>query len=191
MVAWKRFPVPEFDADPFKDMTYEAPAPITPAEAAALGEKAASGDASAIGGHVVMPDEALFEKYDIKGDHRHAVFCALPSNAVQLLGRSWAWPIQRALILDSLDAASANVLYDWRTPRPMNTRLGPEDGVSVTGSCVVITGNKYADHWISNRTIVENDWQPEDASNGFRILSGSDDELDDFHDSYLAFTWSA
>lgn len=190
MVAWKRFPVPEFDADPFKDMEYTAPEPISPSDAAALGEKAASGDAGAIGAHVVMPDEALFEKYDIKGDDRHAVFCALPSGSVHLLGRSWAWRIQRALILDSLDAGSANVLYDWRTPRPMNTRLGPEDGVTLTsGSCVVITGNKFADHWLSNRSIVENDWQPEDAANGFRILAGSDDELDDFHDSYLAFTW--
>ena len=188
----KRFPVPEFDAEPFKDMTYEAPQALAAAEGAALAEKAKTGDASAIGAHAVTLDDGFFDHFDFKGEHRHAVLCALPQGPVQLLGHSWAWRIQRALVVDGLDASSAQVLHDWRTPRPMNTRLGPEDGVTLDGGPVVIlTGNKYAEHWLGNRSIIENDWDPGDGKAGFRILAGSDDELDDFHDCYLAFTWDA
>lgn len=192
MVAWKRFPVPEFDRDAFKDMAYEPPAVVAAADAEELVAKLRAGDESVCGGYVVMPDDALFARFAVEGDGRHALMCLLPDKPVHLLGRSWGWRIQRALIIDSLDAASAGVLHEWRTPRPMNTRLGPEDGVAADGGVVyVMTGNRCADHWIPNRSIIQNDWDPGDGKRGLRLLAASDDELDDFHDCYLAFTWAA
>ena len=192
MVAWKRFPVPEFDRDAFKDMAYEAPPILSAAEAADLITKRDAGDASVYGAYAVIPDDALFDRFTIQGEHRHAIMCLLPDEPVHLLGRSWGWHIQRALILDSLDADSAEVTFEWRTPRPMNTRLGPEDGVTTNGGVAyVMTGNRYADHWIANRSIIQNDWEPGDGKSGFRLLAATDDELDDFHDCYLAFAWPA
>ncbi len=192
MVAWKRFPVPEFNHDEFKDMSYTPPAIISQAEASNLITKCQSADEMVYGGYAVMPDDALFDKYAFKGEHRHAILCLLPNKPVQILGRSYAWPIQRALVLNAIDPETSEIIHDWKTPRPMNTRLGPEDGATWEGGPVyILTGHKYSDHWISNRSIIQGDWNPWDGDNGFRILSSSDDELDDFHDCYLSFRWSA
>ncbi len=192
MVEWQRFPVPEFKHEEFKDMEYEALALITAEDAAAMIGKLKGGDASVCGGHAIMPDDALFDRFSIKGDHRHAVLCLFPDKPVTLLGRTMAWFNQYALVLDSLDASSANILHEWRSPRPMNTRLGPEDGVPMSGgACYAIAGHLFADHYIGNRSIIQNDWDPGDGKAGFRILGNTDDELDDFHDTNLAFTWPA
>lgn len=190
MVAWKRFPVPEFNRNEFKEMAYTATTPLSPSDANALIERRKGEALDVYGGHVVMPAEALFERFKIRGEFRHAVMCLLPSAPVNLLGRSWAWKIQRALVLDSLEASSANVLHEWKTPRPMNTRLGPDDGVTVAGgTCYVITANKYADHWLGNRSIIDREWRPGSGRTGFRILGSSDPEIPDFHHTYLAFDW--
>lgn len=193
MVAWKRFPVPVFEHEVFKDMAYTAPAALSLQDADALAASLRGGGKSDVGGaHFVMPSEALFDRFQIKGEHRHAVMCLLPARSTHVLGRSWAWKIQRALVLDSLDAGAAKVLYDWKTPRPMNTRLGPEDGVELTQDiCYVITGNKFADHWLGNRSIIENNWESGHGRKGFRILGGSEPNMDDFHHTCLVFDWQA
>lgn len=189
MVAWKRFPIPEFDHNQFKDRPYAEPAALSLDQAHAVLAKFTS-RSEPCGGHVIMPVEGLFERFQIKGEHRHAVMCLLPSSPVHLLGRSWAWKIQRALILDSLDPASAKVLHDWKTPRPMNTRLGPEQGETFLGAvCYVITANMFADHWLGNRSIIDTEWDAGAGRKGFRILGSSEPDTRDFHDTYLAFDW--
>jgi hypothetical protein len=191
MVAWKRFPVPEFDHTPFKEMAYTPPLPLSPDEAEALVAKCQAGATGVYGGYVVAPEENLLARFQIRGEFAHAVMCLLPPSPVHLLGRSWAWKIQRALILDSLDAASAKVLYDWKTPRPMNTRLGPDNGVTLSrGPCYVITANKFSDYWLGNRSIIDRNGAPAGRT-GFRILGSSDPEGSDFHHTYLAFDWQA
>ena len=192
MVAWKRFPVPEFDHEAFKAMGYAAPTLLSVADAEALIAKRAGGDESVCGGHAVMPDDALFERFAVQGEHRHAVLCLLPEKSCHVVGRTYAWPIEGVFVLDSLDPASATALHEWKTPRPMNTLIGPEDGVELAGGAyVIMTGHRYADHWVSNRSIIENDWDPGDGRAGFRILCGSDDDKDDFHNCVLSFTWPA
>jgi hypothetical protein len=188
MVAWKRFPIPEFDHNQFKEMRYVSPATLSLDQANALVTKYTADQS---GGHVVMPAEELFDRFQIRGEHRHAVMCLLPSLPVHLLGRSWAWKIQRALILDSLDPGSAKVLYDWKTPRPINTRLGPDEGETFLGTvCYVITANKFADHWLGNRSILDMEWDAAGVGRkGFRILGSSEPDTNDFHDTYLAFDW--
>lgn len=192
MVAWKRFPVPEFDYEPFVEMEYEKPDLHTASQIADMAGQASGGDGSACGGYAIEPSADLLEKFSIKGDDCYAVAAVLPAKPVHLLGRSHAWRIQRALVLDSPDPGSAKIVHDWTTPRPMNSRLGPDDGVTLDGGVnYILTGNKYADHWLCNRTIIQNDWDPGDGRKGFRILANTDPELDDFHDCYLAFTWAA
>ncbi|MBX9590923.1 MAG: hypothetical protein K2X43_16670 [Hyphomonadaceae bacterium] len=182
MVAWKRFPVPEFKHEEFKDMAYTTPATVSPDDARGRPP----------GGHVVLASKELLERFQIRGEFAHAVMCVLPQQPTHLLGRSWAWKIQRALVLDTLDAASAKVLHDWTTPRPMNTRLGPDDGVTLPGgTCYVITASRYADHWLGNRSIVQGDWMPAPGRQGFRVLGSSEPDASDFHHTYLAFDWPA
>lgn len=182
MVAWKRFPVPEFEHDQFKDMAYAPPQMCSPEEARAQGQ---------LGGYATMPGADLLERFQIKGEHAHAVACVLPDKPTHLLGRSWAWKIQRALVLDSLQAASARVLHDWKTPRPMNTRLGPDDGVTLPGGIVfVITACRFADHWLGNRSIIQNNAPASAGRKGFRILGSSEPDFSDFHHTYLAFDWA-
>jgi hypothetical protein len=192
MVAWKRFPVPEFDYEPLRDLSAPPAKPIARSEADALAAKCKAGDLSVCGGYAVAPGAALLDRLKVKGDDAHAVMCLLPQKSVRLLGRSWAWRIQGAWVLDSLEAGSAKVLHHWKTMRPMNTRLGPDDGVTIKARiCYVLTANRFADHWISNRSVIENAWSPGAGRKGFRILGGSDPELNDFHHTYLAFDWPA
>lgn len=192
MVAWKRFPVPEFEYESLKDMS-EAPAtPISDGDAAALLAKHKSGDMSACGGYAVKPPAALLDKIKLKGDDVVAVMCLLPAKPVRVLGRSWAWKIQNAWILDSLDAGQTKVLHEWKTTRPMNTRLGPDDGVTLqTPVAYILSGNKYADHWRPNRSVIQNGWNAGTGRKGFRILGGSEPDLNDFHHACFMIDWPA
>ena len=189
---WQRFPIPPFDRDPFKDMDWQAPAYLAEAE---IAEKIAAG---AHGAYPVLPGEDFFAKLDVRGEHRHALLCILPEapgTEVRILGRSYAWPIQRAWIIDSLDPASLQVIADWRTLRPMNTRLGPDDGIAHSvakgggGAVYLVTARGHGDHWIGNRTIVDNDWDGSAAGNGFRVLSSATEDSRDFHDCNVSFAW--
>ena len=192
MVAWKRFPVPEFDRDAFKDMEYQPPAVVAAADAEDLIAKLRAGDDSVCGGYAVMPDDALFGRLAVEGEQRHAIMCLLPDKPVHLLGRSWGWRIQRALVIDSLDPASTDVLHEWRTPRPMNTRFGPEEGVTLETSHVyILSGRIVSDYTRGNRVMIDNDWSPGNGSAGFRVIAACNEGADDFHDSCFQFSWQA
>ncbi|MEK9724584.1 MAG: hypothetical protein VW405_14025 [Rhodospirillaceae bacterium] len=178
-MAYLRFPVPEYDFRPFKGLDWSPPALLG---ANAIEQHIAD---NAYGAYPVQADAALFDKFGVQGDHRHAVMCVTPASGAHLLGRSYAWWNQRALILDSLDAASATIVHDWRTPRPMNTRFGPEDGVDLAGGvCYVVACHMYDDHWLGNRTLIDND-----MDGGFRVLGASKDDTNEFCEFNLTFTW--
>lgn len=184
-MAYLRFPVPAFDRHALKNKDWSAPDLLSADDAAA---KAASGDAVAC---AVAGSDALFEKFDIRGDNRHVVMTALPGSAT-MVGRSWAWFNQRVIVLDSLDAGSANIIADWKTPRTCNTRLGPEDGITVEGvvysiHCKIYEGWETGSvpFYEGNRTLIESD------DNEIRVLSSSDAECGAFHHCNLTFTWNA
>lgn len=190
-MAYLRFPIPEFDYKQFDGLSWQAPEYISSDEIERLATAQADGDASANGAYPVSAGDDVFEKFDIRGDHRHAVMCVLPDGDVHLLGRSYAWWNQRVIVSDSLDAGSLTAIYDWRTPRPKNTRLGPDDGVTISGGVYyVISSHMYDDHWVANRTLIENDWDGGDAGNGFRVLGASKDNANEFFDCCLSFTWN-
>ena len=120
----KRFPIPDFDRDQYKNLAWLKPQGLPSAEALKANNAAASGPIA------VAINSQLAAKFKFEGAHLHAMMCTLPPGSVSIVGRSWAWPVQRALILDSLDASSAKVIADWTTPRPMSTRIGPDNGKS-------------------------------------------------------------
>jgi hypothetical protein len=182
---WQRFPIPEFDRDPFKDRDWRAPDYLSESEAA---EKIAAG---AHGAYPVLPGEDFFAKLEVRGERRHALLCVLPETEVHILGRSYAWPIQRAWIVDSPNPGKLKVVADWKTPRPMNNRLGPDDGIIHGGGTVyLVTATGHGDHWIGNRTIVDNAWDGGGAGDGFRVLSSASEDSRDFHDCNVSFAWS-
>jgi hypothetical protein len=189
---WRRFSVPEFDRHVFKKMDWSAPAFLSQDEINGLIDRQKSGDATAYGCYPVMPDEALFDRLKIQGEHRHAALCVLPDREVTILGRSFAWYIQKAWILESLEPDASGSVAEWKTPRPMNVRLGPTDGMTHgSGILYVVTGHAYGDHWIGNRTILQNGLETADGDHECRILSASLDDKNDFHDCNLSFTWEA
>lgn len=188
----KRFPVPEFNRDEFKNLDWAPPKVLSAGERDKLVSSARAGEARP-GAQAVTADEALYAKHGFRGDHRLAIMCILPKGReVTVLGRSYAWSLQRALLLDSLDPITGKVIADWRTPRTMNTRLGPENGITLQAGVVfALLGNRYADHWIANRVAIDNQVGIVPGEPGFRILSAYDDQSNDFHACNLAFSWKA
>ncbi len=183
----KRFPIPEFDRDAFKNRAWSAPVLLDAAGQQRLRDAAKRGETGACGGHAIAVDAALAAKYKFEGAHLHALYCVLPPAPVQLVGRSWAWPIQRALVLDGSAAATAQVLADWTTPRPMNTRLGPDNGITLPGGpVVVLLGHRVGERWIANRTLVSGDGST--AGKGFSVISACGED-NDFHACNLTFSW--
>ena len=189
-MAYLRFAIPAFDYEEFLGMDWSAPALLSDDEAGRLIEARASGDEAAHGCYpVALPDD-FRAAYDLRGDYCHGVLCLLPSSGGHLLGRSQGWYTQRAWVVDSLDAGSHTVIADWKTPRPVNVRLGPENGIDLDrGVLYVVTAHGFADHWIGNRTIADNDWPGEEGRQGFRVLSSALDDRNDFYDCNLTFTW--
>ena len=188
-VGFKRFPVPEFEHVALKNMPWKPPVFLDPAEAQRLVAARLEGDTGALGAYPVLPSDALFDHLRLRGEHRHALLCILPDRAVTVLGRSTAWSIQQAWIVSSLDPQSLSMLAQWKTPRPMNTRLGPENGIELTQRIVyVLVGHRYGDHWIGNRSIVQADGKKEATGGGFAIFSAASD-VDNFHDCNLYFSW--
>ncbi len=173
----KRFPVPEFDRHSLKNLEWNAPA-IAP------GPKH-----DEFGCVAVDASAALYNKFQFCGDHLMAVACTLPNTSITLSGNSFAWPIQRAVVIDSLAPDSCRIIADWTTPRPMNTRFGPDGGVTVNATeLYVLIGHKVADQWVANRLLLDNDW-PGNQGHGFRILASSETEINDFHDAIVYFEW--
>ncbi len=184
----KRFPVPEFERDLFKNLPWTEPSALSPAAASGVAATAQNGGGRAVGGHPVAIDGELAAKFGFHMEGKPAIMCVLPAGEIHLTGRSWAWPIQRAVVIDSLDARTATVVADWHTPRPMNTRLGPDAGIVVDKKVLyVLCGHKYGDHWLANRTLVASTTNP--AGQGFSVLSASDEDINDFHACNLFFSW--
>jgi len=185
----KRFPLPAFDYGRYKNRSWTPPTILSADLEARRYVTAKTDGPVTVGCDPVAVSPAFCERFKLEGDHRHALMCILPRQGITLVGRSHAWAIQLALVVDSLDASSANVLFEWKTPRPMNTRLGPEAGASFEARvCYVVCAHRYADRWLFNRTQIETD--NGSGAPGFTILSASDDEIDDFHACNLSFTWS-
>ena len=185
----KRFPIPEFDHDELKSLAWAAPDLLDFKAAARIVEAAGNGDTSAYGAYPVAASDAFLDSLSVRGDHRHAVLCVMPGTGVTMLGRSHAWKIQRTMVANSVDGPSTGLLLDWKTPRPMNTRLGPEGGVAAPAAAVyLVLVHRYSDYWVANRTIADNEWTSPSGS-GFRVLSADDEEYDDFHSSVVSFYW--
>ena len=183
----KRFPIPEFDRDQYKNRAWSAPTLLGAADQLRLRETAKKGEASVYGAHAVALDVDVAARFKFSGQHLHALMCVMPSRSVQIVGRSWAWPVQRALVLDASDA-NAQVIVDWTTPRPMSTRLGPDGGVEIKGGVVyLVIGNRYGTSWIGNRTLTDVAGAP--GGQGFDVLSASGDDNNDFHACNIAFRW--
>ncbi|MEM7224467.1 MAG: hypothetical protein AAF495_15925 [Pseudomonadota bacterium] len=188
-MEWRRFPVTAFDHRVLKKRPYAQPTPISGEEEARIVEAAAGGDASVAGGYAVTPNGALLEALDFRGAHQDMVLCALPGPGAQLLGRSYAWFNQRAFILDR-NASDAETLFNWRTPRPMNTLLGPETGVTLDRAVIyILSGRMLSDHTRGNRVMIDQDWSPGEGRAGFRVITACDEGEDNFHDSCFELSW--
>ena len=185
----KRFPIPEFDHEALKSLAWTSPDLLDLAAAARIVEAAEDGDTSACGAYPVAASDAFLDSLSVRGAYRHAVLCVMPAAGVRVLGRSYAWRIQRAVAAHGAEAPPAELLVDWKTPRPMNTRLGPGDGIAAPAAAMyLVLAHRYSDHWVANRTIVDGAWTGS-SGNGFRVLSCDNDESDDFHASVVSFEW--
>ena len=185
----KRFPIPEFDHDALKSLGWTAPELLDREAAARIVEAAGSGDTSAYGAYPVAASDAFLDALSVRGDRAHAVLCVMPAAGVTMLGRSYAWKIQRAMAAPGVGGPATGLLLDWKTPRPMNTRLGPEEGVAAPAAAMyLVLAHRYSDHWVANRTIADNGWTSP-SGNGFRVLSADTEEFDDFHSSVISFCW--
>ncbi len=174
----KRFPVPEFDRYPLKNLSWQPPTIQDSLSAKELGCVAMNASAE------------YYDRFQFQGESLVAVACRLPDQELTISGNSFAWPIQRAVITDSLDASSCKILADWKTPRPMNTRLGPDGGIKErVREAYILLGHQFADHWIGNRIMLDNEWSGS-LGNGFRILSSSETQIDDFHDAVIYVEWA-
>ena len=177
-MAYIRFPIPEFDHKGLRGLDWSEPKYLSEDAAAA---KAA--DPSARGAFHLKAADALLQRFNISGEHCHALLCRAPAGA-RLVGRSHSWWLQRAVILDSPDPTGASVVADWRTPRPINTRFGPEAGIELDGRPLyVLSCHGLADKWIGNRTLVQ------DVNGGFRIVATAKDDTAKFDEFCLTFTW--
>lgn len=186
----KRFPIPEFERERFKDLPWRPPPFLSAHEHEALRNKAAANGAFKGAAHHVELPADFCERHRLRGQWAHAVLCMLPTREVRVIGRSHAWFIQQALVVDSLDIARSRVLVQWKTPRPMNTRLGPEQGITLerVDTVYVICAHRYSDYWIVNRTAIDD--ATLDGRAGFSVISTSDDEINDFHACNVSFSWS-
>lgn len=190
-MEWKRFPVTKFEYRVLKNRPYDPPSPISSEEEARIVDAAASGDSSVAGAYAVEPNPSLLEALGFKGEHVTMMLCALPGPGAHLQCRSYAWFNQRVFILDR-NAPDAETIHDWHTPRPMNTLLGPEDGVTLNNTAVyVLNGRILSDHTRGNRVMIDPDWTPGDGKAGYRIIAACDEGDDNFHDSCLEFTWQS
>lgn len=184
----KRFPIPDFDRDQYKNKPWSPAALISDAQHKQLTQAGAASDSQSVGVYCVAVPAAFAQQFALKGEHLHALMCILPKGGAHVVGRSWAWPIQRALVVDNLSGASTKTLIDWTTPRPMNTRLGPQDGADLPGGVVyVVFANRYGQEWIGNRSLS----QPQASGGGVELMSACGDEGNDFHACNLQLRWAA
>jgi len=187
----KRFPIPEFEYEELKGIAWTAAPLLDPGEVQARADAAAGGDSSACGAWPVAVDDGYFDALNVRGDHRTAVTCVLPASGVTVTGRSHAWNVQGVMATEGMPRAGAALLFQWKTPRPMNTRLGPENGIPAPASVLtLVSGHRFDDHWIGNRCAVDASWHPPEGE-GFRVLWCDDAVRNDFHCAVVSFTWGS
>ena len=178
-MAYIRFPIPVFDHKKLRGLDWVPPAVLNEGEI-----KSKISNQTTYGGFTVESPNSLNKNFNIQGEHTHAILCIVPEGTL-LVGRSYSWWLQRALVLDSLDGDVSNIIYDWRTPRPINNRFGPEEGVVLNQNIIyVASSHNYASHWVANRTLIEN------YENGLRILGTAKEGTSNFHEFCLTFSWS-
>lgn len=189
-MAWKRFPVPEFDYRPLKGRNFDPPDTISKAEEDRIVAAAEAGDISVAGAYAVEPDQDLLDRLKFAGKNRQMFLCVLP-NGGHLMGRSMAWFNQRAKFLDK-NSADGELLFEWSTPRTHNTRLGPEAGVDLERSHIyLLSGRILEDEDHGNLVMVDDQWTPGDNLDGYRVIAACDKDSKDFHDSCFMFSWAA
>jgi len=182
----KRFPLQEFDYEPLKDLNWIEPAYLGNDDIDRLVSTGTDGDGVQPTSLPVCASDDFFERFNIIGEHRHAVLCRTPNSTIRVVGRSHAWKKQRLIIVDSLDPAECSVLLDWKTSRPMSTRLGPKEGMTVSGGIwFAVFTHMVSAHLVGNRTLLR---MGEDGV-GMSILSSSEPEINDFHDCNLYLHW--
>lgn len=180
----KRFPIPEFDYEDLREVAWSAPTLLS------VDEVRERIDAGERGAWPVAAPDAFYDAFDLDGEHRCAVVCALPAGA-HMLGRSHAWNVQRLVAVEGLPEAGAAASLDWKTPRPMNTRLGPQDGIDAPAQVLtLVSGHRYDARWVANRCAVDGDWAPENAA-GVRVTWCDDAERNNFHSVVVSFAWAA
>lgn len=186
----KRFVLPDFDYEGLKDLEWSSPTFISEGDAIQRAQSAMSEDGIDVGVFPVQVSDALYERFDIRGPHRHAVLCITPKRELTLLGKSHAWKKQRLLILDGIDNNNAEVLIDWKTARPMSTRLGPIDGTQLTGGAwYVLFSHMIGDYFVGNRTLFGSANQEGEGADRLSIMSSSEPDFNDFHDCNLYINW--
>ena len=72
----KRFPIPAFDYERFKNMEWAPPKLLSPAEQEQKIGAARSGQG--FGGYPVAADPKFYERFKLRGPNQHAVMCLLP-----------------------------------------------------------------------------------------------------------------
>ena len=177
-MAYKRFPIPEFDHKPFRGLDWSKQKYLRESEISKQLEAANS-----VGIFPLKASKEILNKFSIRGEHSHVLLCKVPAGTY-LVGRSYSWWLQRAIITNSLVPEDLDVIADWRTPRPMNTRFGPEHGIELDGKPIyVISCHGLGNYWVGNRTLVQ------DLDNGLHLLGCAKDDTANFHEFCLTFTW--
>ena len=189
-MQWERFQVPEFDYSALRNMVYEPRELLSSREACDIASRHTQGEAAAYGAYLCEPGPALVERFNFQGQHATAILCILPKSGARLLARSRAWFRQRLIILDD-NGADGNVLHEWKTPRPFNTRLGPDDGVVLEHPVIwILSGRILDDQTRANRVMADALWKPDGERAGFRIVAANDTEKHQFHECCIEVSWS-
>src|SRR5205823_3250272 len=74
----KRFPIPAFDYQRFKNMDWAPPEYLSREEQVEKIGAANAGVGDGFGGYPVQADEKFYERFKLCGEHQHAVMCVLP-----------------------------------------------------------------------------------------------------------------
>ena len=178
-MGYIRFPIPSFDHKKLRGLDWTQPIFLSEDDInLKIGAK------STYGGFTVEAPESVTSKFSIRGEYVHAILCVVPSGT-RIVGRSYSWWLQRALIIDSLNSEECKIICDWRTPRPMNSRFGPEEGIVLEHDCFyILSCHNHGEHWDGNRTLIQ------DHDNGRLILGSAKKGTNNFHEFCLTFSWS-
>ncbi len=90
-MAFLRFPIPEFDFNQFKDLSWAAPSYLSQSDIDGLISAQQSGYSSSYGAYAFDTNVSVLETFKIRGDHAHAALCVLADAAVHVIGRSGTW----------------------------------------------------------------------------------------------------